>query len=102
RSGPRIVGGYDAVPGAWPWQVSLQIFRFGRGFRHVCGGSLINRNSILTAAHCVHKRLQPAFWRVVIGAHNIYRPHRYAVKRSVRAIIMHADFTKVKFGKDIA
>jgi secreted trypsin-like serine protease len=36
-----------AVEGAWPWQVSL-IY----ADRFTCGGSILNENWILTAAHC--------------------------------------------------
>uniref|UniRef100_A0A6I8NJM9 chymotrypsin n=2 Tax=Ornithorhynchus anatinus TaxID=9258 RepID=A0A6I8NJM9_ORNAN len=44
----RIVNGEDAVPGSWPWQVSLQD---KTGF-HFCGGSLISKDWVVTAAHC--------------------------------------------------
>ena len=52
---PEVVGG-DPVPnGDYPFVASLGDARFGATAyaRHFCGASLIDRNSVLTAAHCV-------------------------------------------------
>uniref|UniRef100_A0A3P9LG86 Peptidase S1 domain-containing protein n=1 Tax=Oryzias latipes TaxID=8090 RepID=A0A3P9LG86_ORYLA len=46
----RIVGGQAAAAGAWPWQVRLHIPVSGGAA--LCGGSLINSQWILSAAHC--------------------------------------------------
>ena len=43
----RIIGGYEAVEDRYPYAVSLQ-----GPLGHFCGGSLIARDVVLTAAHC--------------------------------------------------
>jgi hypothetical protein len=50
RSG-RVVGGEDAVPGEWCWQVAL----INSLNQYLCGGALIGTQWVLTAAHCVTK-----------------------------------------------
>ncbi|XP_062872584.1 transmembrane protease serine 5 [Trichomycterus rosablanca] len=60
----RIVGGVEATPGKWPWQVSLYYSN-----RHSCGGSIITSQWIITAAHCVqyYRLRQISSWVVYAG-----------------------------------
>lgn len=49
--GGRIVGGDEAIPGQYPYQVA--IFIYVEEGAYFCGGSLVKENVVLTAAHCV-------------------------------------------------
>nr|CAG4636904.1 EOG090X03V0 [Ceriodaphnia reticulata]SVE72856.1 EOG090X03V0 [Ceriodaphnia reticulata] len=45
----RVVGGHDALPGEYCWQVAL----INSLNQYLCGGALIGTQWVLTAAHCV-------------------------------------------------
>uniref|UniRef100_A0A671K172 pancreatic elastase II n=1 Tax=Sinocyclocheilus anshuiensis TaxID=1608454 RepID=A0A671K172_9TELE len=63
----RVVGGTDVKPNSWPWQVSLQ-YQSGSSFYHTCGGTLIDKQWVLTAAHCIGSSRT---YRVYLGKHNL-------------------------------
>ncbi|CAN8026805.1 unnamed protein product [Ixodes persulcatus] len=70
----RIVGGEDAGPLEFPWQISLRrqvpLLNIDRG--HMCGGSIVNEQFVVTAAHCVDEPVAiPASYVVVVGDQNI-------------------------------
>ena len=52
---PQVVGGEPVPNGDYPFVASLGDVRYGTTAyrRHFCGASLIDHNSVLTAAHCV-------------------------------------------------
>nr|XP_023689189.1 transmembrane protease serine 3-like [Paramormyrops kingsleyae] len=64
--GTRIVGGTQAELGQWPWQVSLHYLG-----SHMCGGSLIAPNFVVSAAHCFKWKTpdssNPSNWEVYGG-----------------------------------
>ncbi|KAG0431275.1 hypothetical protein HPB47_021944 [Ixodes persulcatus] len=50
----RIVGGENALLLEFPWMISLRLFTPPNiTSTHFCGGSLINSQFVITAAHCI-------------------------------------------------
>lgn len=66
-AGGYIIGGKDAVPGAWPWQLSLQAY--SGSWSHTCGATLLSSQYALCVAHCVDG-VAASNRRVIAGLHD--------------------------------
>jgi secreted trypsin-like serine protease len=65
---PEVVGGTPVADGTYPFMAFLEI-EFSDGSGAHCGGTLIDRDSVLTAAHCVRnaRRVVLTVGRTVIS-----------------------------------
>ncbi|XP_069014899.1 serine protease 27-like, partial [Embiotoca jacksoni] len=91
----KIFGGEDASEGSWPWQVALYMYG-----SFSCGGSLINDQWVLTAAHCITRDdLQRS--KIFLGRYNRTGANPNEVSRTLEDIICHPKYNTPRFNNDI-
>ncbi|KAG8283301.1 serine-type endopeptidase activity protein [Homalodisca vitripennis] len=66
-NGRRVVNGYPAELGTWPWMAALGYRSYRKTFVLDCGGSLVSDRYVVTAAHCVAKIINNPLYVVRLG-----------------------------------
>ena len=89
----RIVNGYVVEYGDIPWQVYISIYDNGRS--SYCGGVLISKEHVLTAAHCL-KSNRAENYVIRLGEHDLSGRDSGEVEGRVVKIIQHPLFSQGK------
>ncbi|XP_006748321.1 granzyme B [Leptonychotes weddellii] len=90
----EIIGGHEAKPHSRPYMAYLRIQN--KNGQSQCGGFLIHKKFVLTAAHCYGRSI-----KVTLGAHNIKEQERTQQVIPVKTAIPHPDYNPKNHSNDI-
>ena len=88
----RIVGGEDAVENSWPMIVSL---RLDGSNDHSCGGTIVSKSYVMTAAHCLRRVTIENPVGITIAAGMTNRSDPLQIIRNVDRIHVHPNYAGV-------
>ncbi|GAB0092290.1 hypothetical protein DMENIID0001_072800 [Sergentomyia squamirostris] len=74
---PLIIDGQTYPRGAWPWLVSIYSY-FGPKLGFQCGGTLVSKKLVVSAAHCFfdgyNRKIAIQDIIIILGQYNLKRP----------------------------
>ncbi|GBP39386.1 Serine protease gd [Eumeta japonica] len=99
-----ITSGSPTKPGDWPWHAA--IYRYERNsLLYKCGGTLISKTLVLTAAHCTTIRgepLLPEVINVVLGKYNLFGGDISSQEKEVFQVIVHQEYNASSLNNDVS
>ncbi|XP_072215372.1 granzyme K-like [Excalfactoria chinensis] len=88
-----VIGGHCVRPHSRPYMAAIQIRN-----ETVCGGALVRKQWVLTAAHCKKKTLHT---RVVLGAHKAFKAEKEQQRFKIMRFYPHPQFNRTSKENDI-
>lgn len=89
---PLILGGNEAIPGQFPFQVSIKKKTITPQHRifydHICSGSIISDEWIITVSRCIFG-IRPDLIAFFVGAH---RKDNDGVKHEIDRALVHPEY----------
>ena len=69
----EIENGYP-VSDYIPWQISLQVYFNSRKWTHICGATILDEMTIMTASYCYNYHCYNSKCRIVAGVNDLFHP----------------------------
>ncbi|XP_066157985.1 phenoloxidase-activating factor 3-like [Euwallacea fornicatus] len=111
-SNNRITNGENAFLNEFPWMALLR-YSSNNKLKFLCGGTVINKNYILTAAHCIAELKDKFLVSVRVGEHNLLSDIDCEVVNKtqkcnppvqdlmVEEVVVHPQYGKTSLSNDI-
>ncbi|XP_058116442.1 transmembrane protease serine 9-like [Anopheles coustani] len=97
--------GTETKEGHWPWHTAIY-HREGKEFNYACGGSILDRNTILTAAHCLYNQrgalVKLDELSVQLGRNQLSEASPSSQEHVPLELIVHPDHNRNSVANDIA
>ncbi|PAA57754.1 hypothetical protein BOX15_Mlig019311g3 [Macrostomum lignano] len=98
----RIINGYKAISGQFPWQVGIRLRLSSTQHQQWCGGTIISDRWIVSAAHCFEEHPKSSYMLRIGDVDNSMR-EKNEREMNVDLLIKHPGYTgNPEFDYDIA